>query len=206
MDKAKKKTSEKGKGKAKSSSKPAASSRKSVKTISPPKPRVKETTQSVQGVNFNEIVEKSSKGHKVGSSGATLAILCFFMPWILASCGGETVQLNGWQLAAGTTIGQGFYAQPMEGRPILFLVLLAAFGIIYLAYAAYKRGSLTPNMDGYGVIGLGVLPLLILLISFSGLEDQAARQGIYVEFQFGVWGVVLGYIAAITGGVLNLRE
>lgn len=204
MTKTTKKVSEKRK--TGSSSKSASSARKSTKNVSVVKPKATSSAPTAQGVNFNEMIEKSSKGHKVGSSGATLAILCFFMPWILASCGGQTVQVNGWELAAGTTIGQGFYAQQMEGRPILFLVLLAAFGVFYLAYSAYKRGTLTPNMDGYGLIGLGALPLLILLISFSGVKDQAAQQGIYVEFQFGVWGVVLGYIAAIAGGVLNLRE
>lgn len=155
---------------------------------------------------MNEIIEKSSKGHKAGLSGATLAILCFFMPWILFSCGGQTAEVNGWELSAGTTIGSGFGAQQMEGKPILFLVLLAAFGVIYLAYSAYKRGSLTPTMDGYGLIALGVVPLLLLFISFSGVKDQAAQQGIYVEFKYGLWGVVLGYLAVITGGYFNLKE
>jgi hypothetical protein len=155
---------------------------------------------------MNEIIEKSSKGHKIGSSGAALAILCFFLPWILVSCGNETVKVNGWNLAAGTTIGQGLFAQRVEGRPILFLVLLAAFVVIALAYFAYKRGTLTPTMDGYGLIGLGALPLLILFISFSGVKDQAAQQGVLVEFQIGLWGAVLGYLAAIAGGILNLKE
>lgn len=155
---------------------------------------------------MNEMIEKSSKGHKVGSSGAALVILCFFMPWILVSCGGQTAKVNGWDLASGTVVGSGFAAQQIEGKPILFLVLLAAFGVLYLAYTAFKRGSLTPMMDGYGLIALGAVPLLILFISFSGVKDQAAQQGIYVEFQVGLWGTVLGYIAAVAGGVLNLRE
>ena len=150
---------------------------------------------------MNEMIQKSSKGHKVGSSGAALAILCFFMPWILVSCGGQTTKVNGWDLASGTVIGSGFSAQQIEGKPILFLVLLAA-----LAYFAFKRGSLTPVMDGYGLIALGAVPLLILFISFSGAKDQAAQQGVYLEYQIGLWGVVIGYIAAIAGGVLNLRE
>ncbi|MCE7918826.1 MAG: hypothetical protein DYG85_04820 [Chloroflexi bacterium CFX1] len=155
---------------------------------------------------MNEMIEKSSKGHKVGSSGASLAILCFFLPWILVSCGGQTAKVNGWDLASGTVIGSGFGAQQIEGKPILFLVFLAAFGVLYLAYTAFKRGSLIPTMDGYGLIALGAVPLLILFISFSGAKDQAAQQGIYIEYQVGLWGTVIGYIAAIAGGVLNLRE
>lgn len=155
---------------------------------------------------MNEMIQKSSKGHKVGSSGAALAILCFFMPWILVSCGGQTTKVNGWDLASGTVIGSGFSAQQIEGKPILFLVLLAALGVLALAYFAFKRGSLTPVMDGYGLIALGAVPLLILFILFSGAKDQAAQQGVYLEYQIGLWGVVIGYIAAIAGGVLNLRE
>jgi len=155
---------------------------------------------------MNEIIEKSSKGHKVGSSGAALAILCFFLPWMMVSCGGQTTEVNGWDLASGTVVGSGFAAQQIEGQPILFLVLLAAFGVLALAYFAFKRGSLTPVMDGYGLIALGAVPLLILFFQFSGVKDQAAQQGVYIEYQFGLWGIVIGYIAAIAGGVLNLRE
>jgi len=155
---------------------------------------------------MNEIIAKSSKGHKVGSSGAALAILCFFMPWLLVSCGGQTAKVSGWDLAAGTTVGAGFSAQQIPGKPILFLVLLAAVGVIALAYLAYKRGTLMPKMDGYGLIGLGALALLILFISFSGAKEQGAQQGIYVDIEFGLWGAVIGYLGAIVGGVLNLRE
>ncbi len=155
---------------------------------------------------MNEIIEKSSKGHKVGSSGAALAILCFFLPWMMVSCGGQITEVNGWDLASGTVVGSGFAAQQIEGQPILYLVLLAAFGVLALAYFAFKRGSLTPVMDGYGLIALGAVPLLILFFQFSGVKDQAAQQGVYIEYQFGLWGIVIGYIAAIAGGVLNLRE
>jgi len=155
---------------------------------------------------MNEIITKSSKGHKVGSSGAALAILCFFMPWLLVSCSGQSAKLSGWELAAGTTVGSGFAAQQIPGKPVLFLVLLSAFGVIALAYFAYKRVSLTPILDGYGLIGLGAFALLIMFISFSGAKEQGAQQGIYVDFEFGLWGAVIGYLAAIVGGVLNLRE
>lgn len=154
---------------------------------------------------MDDVLEKTSKGHKVGSGGAAVAILCFFLPWVLVSCGDLQVKMSGWQLAAGTTIGEGYFAQQIPGKPILFLVFLAGLGVLALAYLAYKRGMLTP-IDGYGLIGLGALPLLILLAQFSGSKEQAARQGVYFEYQFGLWGVVVGYIAAIVGGVLNLKE
>jgi len=154
---------------------------------------------------MNDLIAKTSNGHKISSAGAALAILCFFLPWILASCGGQTTSLNGWQLSAGSTTGSGYFAQQVPGKAILFLVLLIAFAVIAIAYLAWRRGHLTQT-DGFGPIGLGGLALLILLITFSGAKAQAAQQGIYFEYQYGLWGVVIGYIGTIIGGVLNLRE
>lgn len=148
---------------------------------------------------MNDIIGKTSKGHKLGSSGAALAILCFFLPWILVSCGGQQVKLSGWELSAGTSVG----GQPIEGKPILFLVPIAGIAVIALAYLAYKRGMLT-GLDGYGLVGLGALPLIVLLAQFSGTQEQASQQGYTFEYQFGLWGVIIGYIGVIVGGVLNL--
>jgi len=151
------------------------------------------------------MLSKLSRGYKVSSSGAGLAVLCFFLPWIRVSCAGQSVTLSGWELAAGTTVRSGFGAQQVPGEPILFLVLLAGLGVLALAYFALQRGYLT-ELDGLGVIGLGALPLLVLFIQFSGTRAQAAQQGFVVEYQYGLWGVILGYIAVIVGGVMNMRD
>lgn len=152
------------------------------------------------------MLSRLSKGYKVSSSGAGVAVLCFFLPWIRVSCGGQSVAtLSGWELAAGTTVGAGFSAQQVPGEPILFLVLLAGLGVLALAYFSLQRGYLT-KLDGLGPIGLGVLALLVLFIQFSGARERAAQQGFVVEYQYGFWGVVLGYIATIVGGVMNMRD
>ena len=61
-------------------------------------------------------------------------------------------------------------------------------------------------LDGYGLIGLDALPLLILFVYLFKFKEQVTREGLHLEYQFGFWGVVLGYIAVIIGGVLNLRK
>jgi hypothetical protein len=151
------------------------------------------------------MLSKLSRGYKVSSSGAGLAVLCFFLPWIRVSCAGQSVDLSGWQLAAGTTVGSGFGAQRVPGEPILFLVLLAGLGVLALAYFSLQRGYLT-ELDGLGVIGLGALPLLVLFIKFSGTHEQPPQLGFVVEYRYGLWGVILGYIAVIVGGVMNMRD
>jgi len=147
-----------------------------------------------------------SRGYKVSTPGAGVAAICFFLPWILVSCNRQPVaQLSGWDLAAGTTVGSGFSAQQIPGTPLIFLVFLAALGVFALAYFALQRGYLT-KLDGFGLIGIGALPLLMLFYQFSGSQAEAARQGYRIEFQYGLWGLVLGYIAVIVGGIMNWRE
>ena len=159
-----------------------------------------------QAVNLG-IVSRSSKGFKVGSSGAALVILCFFLPWILVSCGGQTTRISGWDLATGAEIRSGFMSQPVESQPGLFLVLLAGLGVIALAYFAYKRCRLRKVTDGFGLIVLGAIPLAILLLNFVGAKEAAAKEGIYyIDFQLGLWGTIIGFMIVIVGGVLNLRE
>ena len=165
-----------------------------------------QVSPAVQPGLSSGVVTRSSKGYKVGTPGAALALLCFFLPWILVSCGSQTTRISGWGLAAGTSIRIGYTAQPIDGSPILFLVLFAAIGAVALAYFAYKRGRLNKIVDGFGLIAIGVAPLLILLLQFEGYDDSTSQMGIIIELQFGLWGTIIGYLAVIVGGVLNLRE
>ena len=145
-----------------------------------------------------------STGKKIAAPGAGLAILCFFLPWVLASCGDQPLgSFSGWQLAAGTFVGSGENVQPVPGRPVLFLVPLAGLVVIALAFFAWQRGGFT-KMDGAALIGSGTLPLIVLFWQLTRAQQEAAQQGVTVAYQYGLWGVVLGYITVIVGGVLDM--
>lgn len=149
--------------------------------------------------------DKLLPGHKVGGSGAAVALVAFFLPWILVSCNGQPIaELSGWQLAVGTTVGEGFGAQSIPGRPIFFLVALSAIAVLALTYLAWQRGTLIP-LDGFGLISLGIVPLLILMVQFGDSRSEAAQQGFDLDFQYGLIGVVLGFLAVLTGGIMNMR-
>lgn len=149
--------------------------------------------------------DKLSSGHKVGGSGAAVALVAFFLPWILVSCNGQPIaELSGWQLATGTTVGEGFGAQTVPSRPIFFLVAVSAIAVLALTYMAWQRGTLTP-LDGFGLIGLGIAPLLILMYQFGDSKSQAAQEGFDLDFQYGLIGVVLGFLAVVIGGIMNMR-
>lgn len=153
---------------------------------------------------MRDFLDKSSTGHKTGSSGASLVIVCFFMPWILVSCGaGQPMQFSGWDLAAGTTVNTGFGTEKLPGTPAIFIIIFAALAAIVLAYLAYQRGHIT-SLDRFGLIGLGSVPLITMFSQLSKLSEQATREGFLVENQFGLWGCVLGLILMLAGGVINM--
>lgn len=145
------------------------------------------------------------KGHKVGSSGAITVILFFFMPWVLVSCGAQPIRLSGWQLASGYDVNFGMGVERISGEPVFYLLLFAAFAVLYLRYLASLRGHIN-RLDSYGLIGLGAFPLFIMYHKMSGMKHEALLQGIYVEHQIGLWLTVLGFIVVVAGGVINLKE
>ena len=149
--------------------------------------------------------ENLSRGHRIASPAATIAIVCFFFPWILVSCGNQpALSLSGWQLAAGFTLNLGFYAERIPGEGILFVVLIAGLAVLAMTYLALRRRTAT-KLESYSLVGLGALPLVVLLLELVGRSDTI-QVGVTVKPQVGLWGLVLGYIAVIIGGVLNLAQ
>jgi len=154
---------------------------------------------------MEDLLKKTPKGYKYSSSGAAVAIVCFFLPWILVSCGGQQIKFSGWELSAGTDISNGLYYQHMSGDPIFFFILFAALGALVLAYLSIQRGILKKQIDDYVLLGLGISPLIILLIKISSIS-QASQQGASIEYQFGFWGTIIGFAGIIYGGYINYKE
>ena len=103
-----------------------------------------------------------SKGYMIAGIGAVACLLGFFLPWI--SVFGLTV--SGWQATFGYNIG-GFNVG--GGNFLYVLVLLAPFAVGYLLYNSFKKGGmLDKNLDAYGLIGIGVVVLLLLLVASAG--------------------------------------
>lgn len=147
-----------------------------------------------------------STGNKVVGPSASVALICFFLPWILVSCEGQPIiSMSGWQLAVGGTISTSFGTRPIGSSPELFLVLLAAIGCLVLIYVSYQR-LLSISQAAYATVGLAVVSLLLLLIKFFTAEqpDQGVGPEIEVALQYGLWGTFLGYIGVIIGAVVDI--
>jgi len=159
---------------------------------------------------------KISMGHKIGAAGASLALICFFLPWIVLSYflyDATLAALSGWQLASGltnATIGGGGDWRILPGQPILFVVPLVAIGALVAAFLAWQRTFLNKLTDGFGLIAGGALSLVVVLIvlnsSLNSPIQGAGLGALRFDTSLGLFGVALGNLAIIAGGVLNLRS
>ncbi len=157
-------------------------------------------------------------GNKIIGAASGVVMICFFLPWILVSCEGQPVaSLSGWQLAVGTNVQNTLQSPPIfrsppsppiQGSPVLFLVLLAAIGCLAIIYLIYRR-QLALQIGSFGAIGLAVLSLLILLFKMVDAQpdlQQTDFVNIETHYQSGLFGTILGYLGIIVGAVLNLTE
>jgi inositol-phosphate transport system permease protein len=149
--------------------------------------------------------ESKLSGYKIGIPGAVLAIVCFFLPWIAFVVEGMPfASLTGSQIASGITINTNEGVKLLHGSMLNYLVPLVGIVVLVQAFFAYRRGYVS-RWDGLGTIGLGVVALLIVWGQFSETSRVAEREGIALQFQYGIIGVYLALAASIVAGVLNVR-
>lgn len=143
-------------------------------------------------------MQKLPNGYKVGSPGALVAIVCFFLPWVLQSCGSAPAQeYSGWQLALGSAAAGEKY----NGNFFVFLILIFAIAVLALAVMAMRRGYATLG-DGISLVGLGGLVLLFLYQQFGTPVPEGSTR----EILYGLWGEVIGWVLVVLGGVLNFVD
>jgi len=152
--------------------------------------------------------KKSAKpGHFISGSGALLAIIAFFIPWLLISCSGqELARMSGWQLAVGL---EGMEQTGLDsGSPILLALLVLALVVLALVIVILIRGRFG-KWEGIvflacGVVATGILTIYLLANQPSQSDLEFAA--IEIKPMAGLFMTYIGYIAIIVGGVLCLRE
>jgi hypothetical protein len=144
------------------------------------------------------MLKKLSSGYKITSSGLLVSLICFFLPWVMQSCGNEPMrEYSGLQLA----IGSGAAGEGYKGNIFVLLSLVAILVILFFAIQYSGRGILTTR-DTYGILGTSVLVLLILFQQFL----TAPSEGINRQVLYGLWGFIVGWLLILIGGVVNLVE
>src|SRR5689334_19401913 len=144
------------------------------------------------------MLKKLSTGYKIASPGMGVALVCFFLPWVLQSCGNEPLQqYSGLQLAIGSSAeGEGY-----KGNIFVLLTLIALFVILFFAIQYSRSGTITAR-DTYGVMVTSLLVLLILFQQFL----TAPAEGVNRQVLYGLWGYIVGWLLILFGGVVNLIQ
>ena len=142
-------------------------------------------------------------GRKLSGSGALLALLCFFLPWIEFSCAGMQVRASGFEVATSSEMG--------GARWLLFLVPLAALAVLWLIYRALNRHDLTPWRTSGGTLLAGLAGLLSTAAVYVGLQNARNDPsnlgfGLFLNLLAGYWGAVAGFVAVLAGGFLDRKE
>jgi hypothetical protein len=142
--------------------------------------------------------KKLPTGYKIASPGLLAALVCFFMPWVLQSCGNQAPrEYSGWQLAIGNGVEGGKYT----GNLLVLLSLVAILVLLIFVIQSAGRGSLKVQ-DTYGVLLTSVLVLLIVFQQFL----TAPAKGVARELLYGLWGFIAGWLLVLIGGVVNIVE
>ncbi len=124
-------------------------------------------------------------------SGAGIAIICFFLPWVRVSCGTVTVE------ASGARIGGIFWA------------VLAVAIIIFVSFFYFwkKRDMITMRLAALigGLFSLAVM-IYRFIDAFGGSASDIKISDLGATVRYGAWGEFFGFIMAMLGTVFMLDD
>ncbi len=138
--------------------------------------------------------QKPKLSPKWASIGASIAILCFFMPWAMASCGGMSVQVSGWQVSTGNYL-EGYQPQAYPG---FFLILVFAL-LGFVSLMGNRTGAIV-------AVASGIAGLIGMIIFSSGLNNEANANYITVSLMVGYYGEWLGFLTMAGLGIYSLTQ
>jgi hypothetical protein len=119
-----------------------------------------------------------------------VVLICFLMPFMKISCGGQSVAtVSGVQLATGFEMSTGYDKQKVPADPKIIAVLaLAGLGLISLiVFKKTKAAFVTAG-------GASVLAAALLVIFKITTDNDVLKQGeglVQVSYGAGYWGALL---------------
>src|SRR5574341_1103909 len=146
--------------------------------------------------------------HGISGLGAVGALVCFFLPWMMVSCGDQVRTPTGWQVAVGGTVETSTGPQDFNGHIFAFLAFVAAVVILLMALVG---GAMGPSKRR---LGIAIAIAIIFLSACSGisllgffLKNQTDLTGdvdVIVEYKPAFLGTALGYILALISSMIGL--
>lgn len=126
---------------------------------------------------------------KISPSIFGLILLCFFLPFVTISCGGqEIVTFTQWDLIIGTKIN----TQEVDPNPIAVIILLVVLAGILVSFLKSRAGLILSAMSG--VIGF----VATLALKFT-IDNEIAKQGkrmLEADYRAGFYLSLILFIAA----------
>lgn len=122
-------------------------------------------------------------------SGAGIAAICFFLPWVKLSCAEKTF--------SGADIGGIFW--------IVFIAALTILGFFFFFKANKRIDMIKPAVVISAVVALGILIWKFFELQ-SGVKTDFGRvtaKDIGMEIQFGAVGTVIGFIISYIGSLFT---
>ncbi len=142
-------------------------------------------------------------GRKISPAIFGLALICFFLPFVNISCGGQKfMSFTGVQLVTGTTINEpGMFGQKQNNKVQgEFLALLAVVAVVVgliLSFLKDRTSAILTAIIG----GAGAVLLLLLKSKMDNDVFREAEGMIQLEYTIGFWGA---FLLNITAAVLNV--
>ena len=141
---------------------------------------------------LDRIWSQLTNGNRLASVGVVFATFGFLSTWAAVfSTMTSYANFSGWTFASLS--------------PSIYFVLLAGLAAAGLLYLAFQYGQLRA-FDTYGYIALGLLALVILSAQIFSQVTSDDFAGLTVVYRPAIWAVILGHIAIMVGGYLNMRE
>jgi len=129
-----------------------------------------------------------------------LIIICFFLPFMQASCGGEKIMsITGVQLVTGMTFeqpimyGENPETAKIDPEPLAIATLLCAIIGLLFSFIKKSKSAILPALSA----GIGTITMLLLK---TKIDNEAMREGggmLEVEYLFGFWAILLLLIVAV---------
>lgn len=136
-------------------------------------------------------------------------IICFFLPFVSFSCGGEKIiTLSGVQLVTGTTVEEPSSPGDMFGRPqreservdpepLAIIALVITIAGLGLSFIKNRKGAIAPAIAG----GAAAISFLAMKYKIDREVLREAEGALQAEYNFGFW---LAFLLLILAVVLNL--
>jgi inositol-phosphate transport system permease protein len=144
--------------------------------------------------------------HIIAVVGAVVAIIGFFLPWLGFYGGSGLVGvLSGLHISAGPVVALGAGVEVFRGSATSYLAPLAGVVALGMVLVAFRRGVLT-QWDGFGLITVGLIPLLYLWGQYGTAQRDAGKVGIDIQYLYGMYLIFLALLAVAAAGVMNIRS